>query len=235
MAAATRHRYGRRRMATQLQDAGFNVGRAKARRLMNKAGVAVPRPRRRGPMTTDSRHGDEVAPHLLARQFDVTAPDHVWAGEITYIWTVEGWLYRSVLVDLYSRKVVGWAMHHHMDTTLVQDALQMALGRRSPAAGFMPHADRGTQYASHAYQAMLADHGIVWSMREKGECRDHAVAERFFGRLKREWTSHGYDATRQEARDDIIDYIEMFDHSRRKHSYLGYVRPNTYEQFALVA
>jgi putative transposase len=222
-------------MAKQLQDEGFHVGRAKARRLMNKAGVAVQRPRRRGPMTTASRHGYEVAPNLLARQFDVTAPDHVWAGDITYIWTVEGWLYLSVLVDLYSRKVVGWAMHHHMDTTLVQDALQMALGRRSPAAGLMHHSDRGSQYASHAYQAMLADQGIVCSMSEKGECLDNAVAERFFGSLKREWTSHGYYATRQEARDDIIDYIEMFYNSRRKHSYLGYVSPNKYEQFALVA
>ena len=235
IATETRHSYGSRRMAKQLQDEGFHVGRAKARRLMNKAGVTVQRPRRRGPMTTDSRHSYEVAPNLLARQFDVTAPDHVWAGDITYIWTAEGWLYLSVLVDLYSRKVVGWAMNHHMDATLVQDAWQMALGRRSPSAGLMHHSDRGSQYASHAYQAMLADHGIVCSMSEKGECLDNAVAERFFGSLKCEWTSHGYYATRQEARDDIIDYIEMFYNSRRKHSYLGYVSPNTYEQFALVA
>ena len=153
IAAATRHSYGRRRMATQLQDEGFHVGRAKARRLMNKAGVAVPRPRRRGPLTTDSRHGDEVAPNLLARQFDVTAPDHVWAGDITYIWTAEGWLYLAVLMDVYSRTVVGWAMNHQMDTTLVQDAWPMALGRRSPATGFMHHSDRGSQSASHAYRA----------------------------------------------------------------------------------
>jgi putative transposase len=235
IAAETRHSYGSRRMAKQLQDEGFNVGRTKARRLMSQAGVAVQRPRRRGPMTTDSRHGYKVAPNLLARQFDVTAPDHVWAGDITYIWTAEGWLYLSVLVDLYSRKVVGWAMNHHMDTTLVQDALQMALGRRSPSAGLMHHSDRGSQYASHAYQTILADHGIVCSMSEKGECLDNAVAERFFGSLKREWTLHGYYATRQEARDDIIDYIEMFYNSRRKHSYLGYVSPNKYEQLALVA
>jgi putative transposase len=234
IAAETRHSYGSRRMAKQLQEEGFHVGRAKARRLMHKAGVAVQRPRRRGPMTTDSRHSYEVAPNLLARQFDVTAPDHVWAGDITYIWTAEGWLYLSVLVDLYSRKVVGWAMNQHMDTTLVQDALQMALGRRAPATGLMHHSDRGSQYASHVYQAMLADHGIVCSMSEKGECLDNAVAERFFGSLKREWTAHGYYATRQEARADIIDYIEMFYNSRRKHSYLGYVSPNTYEQLALV-
>ena len=167
IAAETRHSYGSRRMAKQLQDEGFNVGRAKARRLTNKTGVAVQRPRRRGPMTTDSRHGYEVAPNLLARQFDATAPNHVWAGDITYIWTAEGWLYLSVPVDLYSRKVVGWAMNHHMDTTLVQDALQMALGRRSPSAGLMHHSDRGSQYASHAYQAMLADHGIICSMSRR--------------------------------------------------------------------
>jgi putative transposase len=154
IAADTRHRYGRRRMATPLQEEGFHVGRAKARRLMHQTGVAVPRPRRRGPMTTDSRHGDEVAPNLLARPFDVTAPDPVWAGESTDIWTAEGWLYLSVLVDWYARTVVGWAMHHQRDTTLVQDAWPMALGRRSPAAGFMHHADRGSPDASHAYQAM---------------------------------------------------------------------------------
>ena len=111
----------------------------------------------------------------------------------------------------------------------------MALGRRAPSAGLMHPSDRGSQYASHAYQAMLAGHGIVWSMSEKGACLDNAVAERFFGSLKHEWTAHGYYATHQEARDDIIDYIEMFYNSRRKHSYLGYVSPNTYEQFALVA
>jgi putative transposase len=235
IAAATRHRYGRRRLATPRQDEGFHVGRAKARRLRNKTGVAVQRPRRRGPMTTDSRHGDEVAPHLLARQCDVTAPKHVGAGASTSRWTAEGWRYLAVLVELYARQVVGWAMNHPMATTLVQDAWQMALGRRSPAAGFMPHADRGSQDASHAYQAMFADQGIVCRMREQGECLDHAVAERFFGSWTREWTSHGYDATRQEARDDIIDDIEMFYKSRRKHSSRGYVRPNTYEQFALVA
>jgi putative transposase len=235
IAAETRHSYGSRRMAKQLQDEGFHVGRAKARRLMNKAGVAVQRPRRRGPMTTDSRHNYAVAPNLLARQFDVTAPDHVWAGDITHIWTAEGWLYLAVLVDLYSRKVVGWAMNHHMETTLVQDALQMALGRRSPSAGLMHHSDRGSQYASHTYQAMLANQGIVCSMSEKGECLDNAVAERFFGSLKGERTSLRHYATRQEAWDDVIDYIEMFYNSKRLHSYVGYVSPNDFERLARIA
>jgi putative transposase len=135
IAAETRHSYGRRRMAKQLQEEGFHVGRAKARRLMHKAGVAVQRPRRRGPMTTDSRHGYEVAPNLLARQFDVTAPDHVWAGDSTSIGTAAGWRYLAVLVDVSSRTVVGWALAPQMETTLGQEALQMALGRRAPATG----------------------------------------------------------------------------------------------------
>ena len=222
-------------MAKQLQDEGFAVGRAKARRLMNQAGVAVQRPKRRGPVTTDSRHGYEVAPNLLARQFDVAKPDHVWVGDITYVWTGEGWLYVSTLLDLYSRQVVGWAMSRRIDTTLVQDALRMALGRRHPSAGLMHHSDRGSQYASHAYQDTLADHGIVCRMSGKGECLDNAVAERFFGSLTREWTAHHYDATRREASNDIVAYIEMFYNSRRKHSYLGYVSPNEYEKFARVA
>ena len=235
IAADTRHSYGSRRMAKQLQSEGFAVGRAKARRLMKQAGVVVQRRTRRGPVTTDSRHGYAVAPNLLARQFDVAQPDQVWVGDISYVWTAEGWLYVSTLLDVYSRKVVGWAMSSRIDTTLVQDTLRMALGRRHPSAGLLHHSDRGSQYASHAYQDMLADHGIVCSMSRKGECLDNAVAERFFGSLKREWTAHRYYTTRQEARDDIIAYIEMFYNSRRKHSYLGYVSPNEYEKFARVA
>ena len=145
IARATRYSYGSRRMAKQLQAAGFAVGRYKARQLMRQAGIAVRRPPRRRPVTTDSRHGDRVAPNLLARQFDVDKPDQVWTGDITYVWTAEGWLYVAVLVDLYARKVVGWAMSSHGDATLVQEALRMALGRRQPTAGLLHHADRGSQ------------------------------------------------------------------------------------------
>ena len=235
IARETRQSYGSRRMAKQLQDEGFSVGRAKARRLMQAADVSVRCPRARGPVTTDSRHGYGIADNVLARQFDVAKPDHAWSGDITYIWTAEGWLYLSVLLDLYSRKVVGWAMSSHIDTALVQHALEMALGRRLPSAGLVHHSDRGSQYASHAYRNLLADHEIICSMSGKGDCLDNAVAERFFGSLKREWTSHCNYATRQEAKDDIIDYIEMFYNSRRKHSYLGYVSPNDYEKCSLVA
>jgi putative transposase len=235
MAAGTRRRDGSRRLAKPLQDAGFAVGRAKARRVMNQAGVAVPRPTRRAPGTTDSRHGYEVAPHLLARQVDVAKPDHVWVGEISDVWTGAGWLYVSTLWDLYARKVVGWAMSRRIDTTLVQDAWRMALGRRHPSAGLLHHADRGSQYASHASHDILADHGLVWSMRGQGEGLDHAVAERFCGSLTREWTAHHYDATRRAASNDIVAYIEMFYNRRRKHSYLGYGSPNDYEPCARVA
>ncbi len=176
IATATRSSYGSRRMAKALQAAGFAVGRLKARRVMKEAGVQVERAKRRAPMTTDSRHGYEVAPNLLARHFDVAEPDHAWVGEITSVWTAEGWLYVSTLLDLYSRKIVGWAMSSRIDKTLVTDALEMALGRRRPSAGLRHHSDRGSQYASHAYRDLLADHGIVCSMSEKGACLENSVA-----------------------------------------------------------
>jgi putative transposase len=233
--AETAQSYGSRRMAKQLQDEGFAVGRYKVRRLMKEVGVEVKCRSRRRPQTTDSRHGFGVAPNLLERRFDVDRPNAAWCGDVTYLWTAEGWLYLSVLVDLYSRKVVGWAMSDHLDTKLVTNALQMALGRRHPAQGLLHHSDRGSQYASHAYRGLLATNGIKCSMSRKGDCLDNAVAERFFGSLKREWTGNRFYATRQEARDDVIDYIERFYNSRRKHSYLGYVSPNEYEKIALVA
>jgi putative transposase len=233
--AETKQSYGSRRMAKQLQADGFAVGRYKARRCMHQAGVAVRHPRQRRPMTTDSRHRHAVAPNLLARQFDVAQPDQVWVGDITYLWTAEGWLYLAVLLDLYSRKVVGWAMSAHIDVTLVQEALWMALGRRQPAAGLLHHSDRGSQYACQAYQGFLTNAGVRCSMSRKGECLDNAVAERFFGSLKGERTAHCQYATRQEARADVIEYIEMFYNSTRFHSYLGYQSPNEYEALRKVA
>jgi putative transposase len=235
IAAETRHSYGSRRMAKQLQDDGFAVGRYKARRLMRQAKVTVERPKKRGPVTTDSRHSYAVAPNVLARQFDVEQPDQVWVGDITSIWTTEGWLYLAVLLDLYSRKVVGWALSHRVDTALVQDALRMALGRRQPAVGLIHHSDRGSQYACGAYQALLAEHSIRCSMSRKGDCLDNAVAERFFGSLKGECTSLHHGARRQEARDAVIAYIEMFYNSKRLHSYLGYLSPNAFENFTHAA
>jgi len=202
---------------------------------MKQAGVSVAGCCRRRPQTTDSRHRDAVAPNLLERHFDVGAPNGAWCGDITSIWTEEGWLYTAVLLDLYSRKVVGWAMSDHVDTQLVRDALEMALGRRQPGAGLIHPSDRGAQYARHAYRSMLAEHGMACSMSGKGEGLDNAVAERFFGSLKRERTSQRYYVTRQEGRDDVVDDIEMFYNSWRKHSSLGYVSPNAYEKIAQAA
>jgi len=235
IARETRHSYGSRRMAKQLQEEGFSVGRYQARSLMRQANVQVERPRRRPPVTTDSRHSLRVAPNVLARQFDVAAPDQVWVGDITYVWTEEGWLYVAVLLDLYARKVVGWSMREHIDTALIAQALQMALGRRQPAAGLLHHSDRGSQYASQAYQGLLSSYGLVCSMSDKGNCLDNAVAERFFGSLKGERTSKCDYLTRAQARADVVDYIEMFYNSRRKHSYLGYMSPNEYEVLGKVA
>jgi putative transposase len=235
IAAQTGQSYGSRRMAKQLQAEGVRVGRYKARRLMQAAGVAVRRSTHRRPLTTNSRHGYSIAPNLLARQFDVAKPDQAWVGDITYLWTAEGWLYLAVLLDLYSRKVVGWAMSAQINTELVQAALQMAVGRRQPAPGLLHHTDRGSQYAGQVYQGLLAVHGIRCSMSRKGECLDNAVAERFFGSLKGERTAHREYATRQDARADVIEYIEMFYNSTRLHSYLGYRSPNDYEALRKVA
>jgi transposase InsO family protein len=221
-------------MAKQLQAEGFSVGRYKARRLMQEAGVVV-RHRKRCPVTTDSRHGYAVAPNLLARQFDVETSDTVWAGDITYLWTAEGWLYVAALLDLHSRKVVGWAMSSRIDAALVQEALHMALGRRGPAPGLIHHSDRGSQYACGAYQELLATRGIRCSMSRKGDCLDNAVVKRFFGSLKGECTSLCHYAMRQAARDDVVDYIEMFYNSTRLHSSLGYVSLNHFERLAKVA
>jgi transposase InsO family protein len=235
IAAQTRHSYGSRRMAKQLQAEGYAVGRGKARRLMREAGVAVRRPTHRRPRTTESRHGYGVAPKLLARQLAGEQPDQAWVGDITSLWTQEGWLYLAVLLDLYSRKVVGWALSSRIDAALVQEALRMALERWHPAAGVLHHSDRGSQYACQTYQALLKAHGVRCSMSRKGECLDNAVAERFFGSLKGERTAHRQYTTRQEARTDVIEYIEMFYNSVRLHSYLGYHSPNDYEALRNVA
>jgi putative transposase len=235
IAAQTGQSYGSRRMAKQLQAEGFAVGRCKARRLMQEAAVVVRRPTHRRPLTTNSRHSYGMAPNLLARQFDVAKPDQAWVGDITYVWTAEGWLYVAVLLDLYSRKVVGWGMSAHIDADLVQAALQMAVGRRQPAPGLLHHTDRGSQYASQVYQGLLAAQGIRCSMSRKGACLDNAVAERCFGSLKGERTAHRAYATRQDARADVVEYIEMFYNSTRLHSYLGYRSPNEYEALLQVA
>ena len=175
IAAKTRSSYGSRRMTRALREEGFQVGRYKVRRLMKDAGVVVKRRSTRKPQTTDSRHDYRVAPNIVDREFDVAQPNAVWAGDLTYIWTREGWLYLAVLLDLCSRKVVGWSLGSRMDVGLVTGALEMAIGRRHPEPGLIHHTDRGSQYACHAYRDMLKTHGMICSMSGKGECLDNGV------------------------------------------------------------
>lgn len=224
--------YGSRRMSKALRALGYNIGRYQARSLMRALGLRVI-PTRRFKVTTNSRHDYPVAPNLLERQFEVERPDSVWGTDITYLWTQEGWLYLAVVIDLFSRKVVGWAIDNRMTTTLVSDALTMAVWRRRPSKGLLHHSDRGSQYASHAYQSELKKHGMICSMSGKGDCWDNAVVERFFRSLKTERTNHRVYATRAVARRDVVDYIEMFYNSQRLHSYLGYQSPNEYEAVVL--
>lgn len=234
IARATRFTYGSRRMMVELQASGSPVGRYRTRMLMRQAQVVVPR-RRRGTTTTQSRHAHPVAPNHLARQFTVATPNQVWAGDITYLWTQEGWVYLAVVLDLFSRKVVGWALEATLASVLVEEALKMAVGRRQPAPGLLHHSDRGSQYAGHDYQALVQTYAFQCSMSRKGNCWDNAVVERFFGTLKREWTDARRFLTRQEAKAAVIEYIEMFYNSHRRHSTLGYLSPNAFEAQANVA
>jgi transposase InsO family protein len=224
----TKQSYGSRRMAKQLQQEGHLVGRYKARSLMRRAGIMVRR-KKRFKVTTDSRHGYPIAPNLLDRRFDVDGPNQVWASDITYMPTKEGWLFLAVVLDLYSRKVVGWSMATRMSQELVVKALRMAIKNRQPDPGLIHHSDRGSQYASHTYQRLLATHELIPSMSRKGDCLDNAVVERFFGTLKRERTYLQSYTTRQQAKLDIFTYIETFYNRKRLHSYLGYLSPDRFE------
>ena len=229
IAKAAENVYGSRRMKHALSCLGYPVSRQKARKLMTEAGVWV-KYRKKYKVTTDSNHNKPLFDNLVKREFDVDAPDQIYVGDITYVWTREGWLYLAVVIDLYSRKVVGWSMSSRMKAQLVIDALRMAIWQRQPKAGLIVHTDRGSQYASHQYRKLLAAHGIKGSMSRKGDCWDNAVAESFFGSLKKERIHWQNYQTRIEAQQSILHYISMFYNSQRLHSYLGYQSPNQYEQ-----
>ncbi len=186
-------------------------------------------------VTTDSKHNLPVAPNLLNREFKVDTPDQVYVSDLTYIWTQEGWLYLAVVLDLFSRQVVGWSLNRRMTKQLVMDALRMAVWRRKPRAGLLFHSDRGSQYCSIDFQKMLSGYKMISSMSRKGNCWDNSVAESFFGSLKTERVFFSNYRTREEAKRDIVDYIEMFYNSKRRHSYLGYVSPKQFEKTWLAA
>jgi transposase InsO family protein len=230
----TRGTYGSRRTSERLRAQGHDVGRYRARSLMKKACVSV-KHHRKFRITTDSKHNLPVAPNLLERKFQVDRPDAVWCSDITYLWTTEGWLYLAVVIDLFSRKVVGWAMNNRIKASLVTEALSMAYWRRKPGKGLIHHSDRGSQYAGCDYQKLLGSYGMTCSMSRKGDCWDNAVVESFFHSLKTEWTAGMLYLNRSDARRDVIHYIEMFYNSHRLHSYLEYKNPNDFEKNFILA
>jgi transposase InsO family protein len=227
------HTYGARRIAKEVRELGIVCGKTKAKTLMKLANVSA-KQKKKFKVTTDSKHNLPVAPNLLSRQFKVDEPDKVYVSDLTYVWTQEGWLYLAVVIDLFSRQVVGWSMNSRMTKQLVMDALRMAFWRRKPGAGLLFHSDRGSQYCSSDFQKMLSSYKMLSSMSRKGDCWDNAVAESFFGSLKTERVFFSNYRTRYEAKKDIVDYVEMFYNSRRRHSYLGYVSPRQFEKMRLL-
>ena len=227
--AASRGTYGRPRVYAQLKQEGFAVGRDRVVRLLRELGL-MGLPAKRFRHTTDSTHQLPVAPNVLARNFEAERPNERWATDITYLWTWEGWLYLAVVLDLFSRRVVGWAVQPHLRTELALEALHMALGRRVPEAGLVHHSDRGCQYAADAYRRVLRDHRIVCSMSRKGDCWDNAVTESFFATLKTELIHRQPWPIRRATKDAVADYIEGFYNPYRLHSSLGYVSPNDFER-----
>ncbi|MEN8133660.1 MAG: IS3 family transposase [Pseudomonadota bacterium] len=226
---ASRDSLGSRMLAKNLRKEGFTIGRDKARRLMKVLNLKV-KQKRRYKVTTDSKHQLPVAENVLNREFSPQAPNQAWGTDITYLWTQEGWIYLAVVIDLYSRRVVGWAMDRRMKKALVIRALMMAVNLRKPPPGLIHHSDRGSQYASHAYQALLKQHGMICSMSRKGNCWDNAPIERFFSSLKREWTGDRLYRTRQAAIADVREYVAVYYNSKRLHSTLGYKTPMDYEK-----
>ena len=218
-------RYGSPRIHIALQRQGRSASRGRIERLMRRHGVrAIMAPPRRM-RTTDSRHDLPIAPNLLNRNFAAAAPNRVWLADITYIETDEGWLYLAAVMDLFSRKIVGWAMRDHLRTELASTALAMAIKRQRPAAGLVHHSDRGVQYAAHDYRTRLQSAGIQASMSRKADCYDNAPMESFFHTLKTELVHHRKYATRTEAQRDIFAFIEGFYNRTRLHSSIGYISP----------
>lgn len=221
--------YGRVRVGQQLLREDVEVGKQRVARLMREMDLQG-LPKKRFRRTTDSNHAQPVAPNVLDRKFEAERPNQCWVTVITFIWTREGWLYLAAILELFSRRVVGWAMQPHMRTELALEALHMALGRCLPGVGLVHHSDRGVQYAATSYQAAIDENNIVCSMSRKGNCWDNAVSESFFGTLKTELINGQSWSTRREAKDAVIDYIEGFYNPHRLHSSRGYVSPIEFEK-----
>ncbi len=222
--------YGSPRIWRDLHDWGEACSEKRVARLMQAAGLQARRKRRRSPTDTGVRPEHSIAANMLERQFQADAPNRKWVADFTYIWTAEGWLFVAAVLDLYSRRIVGWSMSGSMTAQLVGDALLMAPWRRGKPDELLHHSDQGSQYTSEDFQRLLRDHGIVCSMSRRGDCWDNAAMESFFSSLKTERTSRKHYATRDEARADVFDYVERFYNPRRRHSTLGYLSPVQFEQ-----
>lgn len=220
--------YGARRIRQKLIQKKVTISRRKVSKLMKESGLEV-KTKRKFKATTDSNHNNPIAPNLLDRKFDVPEPDRYWVGDITYVPTEEGWLYLATVIDLYSRKVIGWSMDSRMKAELVNNALLMAIWQRKPKADLIWHTDRGSQYASDSHKSILKQHHIKQSMSRKGDCWDNAVDESFFSSLKTEAIHYHKFKTREEARHVIFEYIEVFYNRVRIHSANDYLSPVDYE------
>jgi len=226
--AQSKGEYGWPRVWKELLAQGIRVGKERVRTLMNLYGIRA-RTKRRFNVTTDSKHDLPVAPNLLARDFNPAQPNQAWSSDITYIATDEGWLYLTVILDLFSRQVVGWSIQSHMRTALVTEALRMAWFRRHPNAGLIVHTDRGSQYCSDEFQQLLRSYGMRSSMSRKGDCWDNAPTESLWGSLKRARLHGKRFTTRRQAIDEVMDWLAFYNH-QRLHSTLGYVSPMRYEK-----
>jgi len=220
--------YGSRRIKRELIQRGFSVSRRRIGRLMKEAGLFC-RIRRKFKVTTDSKHNKPISPNVLNREFAPISPNQCWVGDITYVKTGKGWMYLAVVLDLYSRQVVGWSMQNHMRSDLVNDALLMAIWKRKPSKGLILHTDQGSQYASESHRAIIKNHGITQSMSRKGNCWDNAVAESFFHTIKTELIHNYKFKDQEEAKHVIFEYIEVFYNRIRIHSANGYLSPVKYE------
>jgi transposase InsO family protein len=224
-----RRLYGSPRIHAELKKGGWHCGRKRVARLMRHAHLRSVRQRPRRVQTTDSKHAYPVASNLLDRQFTAQHPNQKWVADITYIPTQNGWLYLAAVLDLFSRRIVGWAMSARCDAALTQNALEMALSVRQPTTDLLHHSDRGSQYAAHDYQALLARHSITLSMSRTGNCYDNAVMESFFRTLKAECVDLHLFLSRTHARSVIFEFLEVYYNRQRLHSTLGYCTPSAFE------
>lgn len=227
----SRRTYGSPRVHQVLKGQGEKCSKSTVERLMRENGIRS-KVRRKFRVTTDSNHKLPVAPNLVQRDFSAAAPNKLWVTDITYLWTMEGWLYLAAIIDVFSRKVVGWSIQDRLTLPLALQALDMAVSRQKPGPGLVHHSDRGCQYAAHEYRAELRRHGIICSMSRRGQCWDNALAESFFHSLKTEHVYHERFVTKTEAKSSVFEWIEVFYNRQRIHSAIGFTSPECYERRA---